>query len=70
MTEECSVKVNEAGAEMNEIIDLALLDLENKEDILQESTLNVCYSPTDLPYLVAIPFWLTEFESVYRIVKL
>ena len=54
MTGESSVKVNEEGAEMNEIIDLALLDLENKEDILQESTLNVCNSPTDLPYMIVI----------------
>ena len=54
---ESSEKVNEEGAEMNEIIDLALLDLENKEDILQESTLDVCYSPTDLPHLVAVFFF-------------
>ena len=53
MTEESLDKVNEEGVGVNEIIDLALLDLENK-DILQESTLNVGYSSTDLSYLVTV----------------
>ena len=54
VTEESVDKVNEEAVGVNEIIDLALLDLENK-DILQESTLNVCYSSTDLH------IWLRSF---------